>query len=519
MQQELVTRNWRSLIRPRTLEVEDETLTERYGRFACEPLERGFGITLGNALRRVLISSLQGAAITNVRITGIEHEFTTIPGVLEDVTDIVLNLKDVRLRLNVDGPKQIRIHKKGKGTITAADLAAAESSIEVMNPEGVIATFNADADVEMELTVGTGNGYVLAEANKDEEAPIGTIPIDSVFSPVQKVNYTVTPARVGRETDYDRLNLEVWTDGSMSPEDAVAYAAKILKEQLSIFISRVRAAAGAGDHAAESEPVQVGGRARAVGALGELPAERQHPLHRRTRAKERNGDAQDQELRAQVAERDQGDAGHHEPGARDDHRRLPGAPGHRRPAGARGSLGMRHRKRGGKLSRTAAHRTAMLRNMVTSLLEHERIETTDAKAKQVRRVADRMITLGKRGTLGARRRALRVIRDRGVAAKVFADLAGRFAERPGGYTRVVKRGLRVGDAAAMSIVELVEPPPEAAPEPKKKASRKKASAEKAPAKKASKRKVSAKKVAAEKPAPKRAATKKASRKRAPKQKA
>lgn len=180
---------------------------------------------------------------------------------------------------------------------------------------------------------------------------------------------------------------------------------------------------------------------------------------------------------------------------------------------------MRHRKRGGKLSRTAAHRTAMLRNMVTSLLEHERIETTDAKAKQVRRVADRMITLGKRGTLGARRRALRVIRDRGVAAKVFADLAGRFAERPGGYTRVVKRGLRVGDAAAMSIVELVEPPPEAAPEPKKKASRKKASAEKAPAKKASKRKVSAKKVAAEKPAPKRAATKKASRKRAPKQKA
>ena len=237
MQQELATRNWRSLIRPRTLEVEDETLTERYGRFACEPLERGFGITLGNALRRVLISSLQGAAITNVRITGIEHEFTTIPGVLEDVTDIVLNLKDVRLRLNVDGPKQIRIHKKGKGTITAADLAAAESSIEVMNPEGVIATFNADADVEMELTVGTGNGYVLAEANKDEEAPIGTIPIDSVFSPVQKVNYTVTPARVGRETDYDRLNLEVWTDGSMSPEDAVAYAAKILKEQLSIFIN------------------------------------------------------------------------------------------------------------------------------------------------------------------------------------------------------------------------------------------------------------------------------------------
>jgi DNA-directed RNA polymerase subunit alpha len=237
MQQELVARNWRSLIRPRLLEIEDESLTPRYGRFACEPLERGFGITLGNALRRVLISSLQGAAVTSVRFTGVEHEFTTIPGVLEDVTDVVLNLKDVKLRLNVEGPKSLRIHRKGEGTITAADLADEEASIEVMNPDRVIATLNEDADVELEITVGTGKGYVLAEANKQEDAPIGTIPIDAIFSPIQNVNYTVTPARVGRSAEYDRLNLEVWTDGSMSPDDAVAYAAKILKEQLAIFIS------------------------------------------------------------------------------------------------------------------------------------------------------------------------------------------------------------------------------------------------------------------------------------------
>jgi DNA-directed RNA polymerase subunit alpha len=237
MQQEVIARNWRELIRPRRLELEQEEEEQHYGRFWCEPLERGFGLTLGNALRRVLLSSLQGAAITNVKVNGVLHEFSTIPGVEEDASDIILNLKEVRLRMHVEGPRLLRLHKKGPGAITAGDFESEDGVIEVLNPELKIATLSPEADVEMEVTVNLGKGYVLAERNKTEEMPIGTVPIDSIFSPVTKVNYTVTPARVGRQTDFDRLNLDVWTDGAVAPADAVAFAAKILKEQLSIFIN------------------------------------------------------------------------------------------------------------------------------------------------------------------------------------------------------------------------------------------------------------------------------------------
>jgi DNA-directed RNA polymerase subunit alpha len=237
MQEEVIAQNWRQLIRPRRLEVEEGSHSSGYGRFACEPLERGFGTTLGNALRRVLLSSLQGSAITSIKVSGVLHEFSTIPGVLEDVSDIVLNLKDVRLRLHGEGSKALHVRRKGAGTLKAADLAADDGSVEIMNPDLHVATLSEEADLEMEVTVGHGKGYVLAEKNKTEEMPIGTIPIDSIFSPVRRVNYTVTPARVGRETDFDRLNLEVWTDGTVDPADAVAYAAKILKDQLTIFIN------------------------------------------------------------------------------------------------------------------------------------------------------------------------------------------------------------------------------------------------------------------------------------------
>ncbi len=236
MQQEVVARNWRELIRPRRLEMDDAEVDPTYGRFWCEPLERGFGLTLGNALRRVLLSSLQGAAITTVKFNAVLHEFSTMPGVEEDVSDIILSLKEVRLRMHSEGPRVIRLHKKGAGVITAGDFETDET-VEILNPEHKIATLAAEADVELEATVNLGKGYVLAEKNKTEEMPIGTVPIDSIFSPIRKVNYTVTPARVGRETDFDRLNLEVWTDGAMPPQDAVAFAAKILKEQLAIFIN------------------------------------------------------------------------------------------------------------------------------------------------------------------------------------------------------------------------------------------------------------------------------------------
>jgi len=236
MNQEQIARNWRALIRPRGLET-DEDGSETYWKFACEPLERGFGVTLGNALRRVLLSSLQGSAVTAVRINGVLHEFSTISGVLEDVSDIVLNLKEVRLRLHGEAPKMLRVHKKGEGTILAGDLVSEDSTVEIVNRDHKIATLSSEADVDMELTVNTGKGYVPAEKNKTEDMPIGTVPIDAIFSPVTKINYTVTPARVGRETDFDRLNFEVWTDGTIVPADAVAYAAKILKEQLTIFIN------------------------------------------------------------------------------------------------------------------------------------------------------------------------------------------------------------------------------------------------------------------------------------------
>jgi DNA-directed RNA polymerase subunit alpha len=237
MQQELIAKNWRELIRPRRLESDEEASTDVYGRFVCEPFERGFGTTLGNALRRVLLSSLQGAAIMSVKIAGVVHEFSTIPGVMEDVSDVVLNLKEVRLRLHAEGPKTLRVHKKGEALFVAGDLSTEDSSVEILNPDQKIATLAPEAEFEMEVTIGTGKGYVPAEKNKTEDMPIGTVPIDSVFSPVRKVNYTVSPARVGRETDFDRLNLEVWTDGTVAPVDAVAYAAKILKEQLTIFIN------------------------------------------------------------------------------------------------------------------------------------------------------------------------------------------------------------------------------------------------------------------------------------------
>jgi DNA-directed RNA polymerase subunit alpha len=229
-------RHWTDLIKPKQLEVDDKSLTSTYGKFYAEPFERGFGQTIGNSLRRILLSSLMGASIVAVRIKGILHEFSTIPGVTEDVTDIILNLKEVRLRLN-DGEQQtLKIEAKGPATVQAKDIVA-PPSVEILNPEHKIATLSRDAKLEAEMTVRLGRGYVPAERNKEEGAPVDTIFIDAVFSPIQKVNFTVTNARVAQRTDYDRLVFEVHTDGSVNPEDAMAYAAKILQDQVGIFVN------------------------------------------------------------------------------------------------------------------------------------------------------------------------------------------------------------------------------------------------------------------------------------------
>jgi len=229
-------KSWKELIRPKRLEAEKETLTPSYGKFTAEPFERGFGITIGNSLRRILLSSLQGAAIASVKIDGVLHEFSTIPGVKEDATEILLNLKEIRLKLHTDGPKTIRVKAEGPKVVKAGDILTGEA-VEILNPDLPIATLSRDAKLSMEMMVKMGKGYVPAERNKEEDQPIGTIPIDAIFSPIRKVNYTVTNARVGQITDYDKLTIEVWTDGSLNPEEAVAHAAKILKEQLSIFIT------------------------------------------------------------------------------------------------------------------------------------------------------------------------------------------------------------------------------------------------------------------------------------------
>jgi DNA-directed RNA polymerase subunit alpha len=231
-----VAKNWRDLIKPRRMDVDQDSLSQTYGKFVAEPLERGFGTTLGNSLRRVLLSSLQGAAITSVKIEGVDHEFTTIPEVAEDVTDIVLNLKEVLLRTHTNETKTLRIEVEGPKEVKAGDIIT-DDQVEVLNPGHHICTVSEGGKLRMELTCRRGRGYVPANANKVAGSPIGTIPIDSLFSPVRKVNYQVTNARVGQVTDYDKLALEVWTDGSVTPQDAVAYAAKIIKEQLTVFVN------------------------------------------------------------------------------------------------------------------------------------------------------------------------------------------------------------------------------------------------------------------------------------------
>ncbi|HJL41914.1 MAG TPA: DNA-directed RNA polymerase subunit alpha [Myxococcales bacterium LLY-WYZ-16_1] len=231
-----IHRNWRDLIKPKRLVIDRDATTAAYGRFYAEPLERGFGITIGNSLRRVLLSSLQGAAVTSVRIEGALHEFTSLPGITEDVADIILNVKDVLIKMDTYEQRTLRIDKKGPCIVHASDIETSEG-VEILNKDLVLATVGEDGHLKMEMTCRKGRGYVQAEGNKTPNMPIDAIPIDAIFSPVKKVNYHVTNARVGQRTDYDRLTLEAWTDGSVSPEDAVAFAAKIIKDQLSIFIN------------------------------------------------------------------------------------------------------------------------------------------------------------------------------------------------------------------------------------------------------------------------------------------
>ncbi|MBX9899133.1 MAG: DNA-directed RNA polymerase subunit alpha [Qipengyuania sp.] len=260
------TKNWQELKKPTHLEVKDSALRGRKTTFVAEPLERGFGLTLGNALRRVLLSSLQGAAITSIKIEGVLHEFSSLAGVREDVTDIVLNVKQIALRMEGEGLKRLQLSATGPGEVTAGDIAVS-GDIEILNKDLVICHLDEGATLNMELTANAGKGYQPAVMNRPVDAPIGLIPVDSLYSPVRQVSYKVENARVGQELDYDKLSLTVETDGTVGPEDAVAYAARILQDQLSLFV-----------HFEEGIPQSVG--SAPIGHAAEMPESDTNTLNR-----------------------------------------------------------------------------------------------------------------------------------------------------------------------------------------------------------------------------------------------
>ena len=226
--------NWREMIKPEKLDV---TTTSTYGKFVCEPLERGYGITIGNSLRRIILSSIYGAAIVSVKFDDALHEYSVISDIREDVSEIILNLKELKLKVDDAEEKILTLNVTGEAEVTGADIISPDGKVKILNPEQHIATVNKNGKLNIVMVVKTGKGYAPASANKDDDAPIGTIPIDSVFSPIKRVKYVVGTSRIGQKTDYDKLTLEVWTDGSVTPDDAVAYGAKILKEQMNPFIN------------------------------------------------------------------------------------------------------------------------------------------------------------------------------------------------------------------------------------------------------------------------------------------
>ena len=316
----MIQKNWQELIRPNKLQVAAGTDAARTATMVAEPLERGFGVTLGNALRRILLSSLQGSAVQSVHIDGVLHEFSSIAGVREDVTDIVLNIKDIAIKMQGEGPKRMVVKKQGPGTVTAGDIQTV-GDVVVLNPDLVLCTLDEGAEIRMEFTVNTGKGYVPAERNRPEDAPIGLIPVDSLYSPVRKVSYKVENTREGQILDYDKLTMTIETNGAVSPEDSLAYAARILQDQLNVFVNfeeprKAEAAEAIPDLAFNPAFLKKVDELELQRAFGQLPEERQHRLYRRSRSEDGSRDAAHAELRPQVAQRDQGSAGADGPASR-----------------------------------------------------------------------------------------------------------------------------------------------------------------------------------------------------------
>ena len=429
--------------------ITSETVEDNRGSFTIEPLDRGFGYTFGNSLRRVLLSSLAGAAVTSVRIEGVAHEFSTIKGVKEDVTDIVLNLKGIVCRMHSDATEiEAPLVVTGPGEITAKDIDL-PAGVEILNPDAHIATLEKKTKLELYLTIGRGRGYRPAEENKSPDQPIGVIPIDSIFSPVRRVAYAVEQARVGQRTDYDKLTLDIETDGSIDPQAALREAAEILISQLAIFtdadrIEELRAGPGGAARrgAAPAAPPAAAPRRRGGGPMDDILIEELELGVRSYNCLKRAGI----QTVGDLISKSEGELNAIPNFGKKSIDEVIETPARARagPARGLGSAPMRHQKHPPQ-ALAATPRTARrcCANLCKEVIEHERIKTTEAKAKAVKPEVEKLITLAKRGDLHARRQALSALgQDKFAVYKLFEEVAPRYAERPGGYTRILKLGPR-----------------------------------------------------------------------------
>ena len=428
--------------RPR-IETEELSNDNTYGRFMVEPLERGFGTTLGNSLRRVLLSSLPGVAPKSIKIDGVVHEFSTIPGVKEDVTEIVLNIKGLIAKLHCEGPKTVEISAEGPCIVTA-DSIKCDSEVEILNPDLHIATLGEGAKLYMEIVLDEGRGYVSGERNKQNmpQGVIGELAVDSIYTPVLKVNFNVEPARVGQRIDFDKLTLEVWTNGVITAQEAVSLAAKILTDQLNLFVDlsekgkamdTIVEKSGSDDAQVLKmtiEELDLSVRSfnclkrAGINTVEDLVSKSEEDM-----MKVRNlGRKSLEEVIWKLAQ-----LGY----------------SHYQTIGVTIMPGTR------KLGRDTAHRLAMLRGLVTFFFENGKIETTATRAQEVRALAEKMITIAKEDTLANRRNVMAFITKESVTKKLFKEIAPKYADRNGGYTRITKLGPRRGDAAEMAIIELI----------------------------------------------------------------
>ncbi len=437
--------------------ISSESVDDNRGSFTIEPLDRGFGYTFGNSLRRVLLSSLAGAAVTSVRIEGVAHEFSTIQGVKEDVTDIVLNLKGIVCRMHSDATEiEAPLVVTGPGEITAKDIDL-PSGVEILNPDAHIATLEQKTKLEVYLTIGRGRGYRPAEENKSPDQPIGVIPIDSIFSPVRRVAYNVEQARVGQRTDFDKLTLDIETDGSIDPHSALREAAEILISQLAIFtdadrVVELREAGTPGtlEPGLAGTGAVGGGPSRPPNAMDDILIEELELGVRSYNCLKRAGIQTVGDLVSKTEGELNAIPNFGKKSIDEVIETL-----HARGLGSPRRV-MRHQRNRYQLSRSASHRKALLMNLSKEIIQHERIQTTETKAKAVKPEVEKLITLAKRGDLHARRQALSALgQDKFTVYKLFDEIAPRYSERPGGYTRILKLGPRRSDSTEMVLLELV----------------------------------------------------------------